>query len=128
MTDTELITIATDAAGFAHCPYSHFRVGAAVLANGQVFRGCNVENASLGLTMCAERAAIFAAVAAGCKRLEAVAISCPDAPSSDDISRHMPCGACRQVMTEFGDDNTRVLVAGIGEFRLGDLLKHPFRL
>jgi cytidine deaminase len=128
MTDAELIAIATDAAAFAHCPYSHFRVGAAALANGQVFRGCNVENASLGLTMCAERAAIFAAVAGGCKHLEAVAISCPDVPSTDDISRHMPCGACRQVMAELGDDNTRVLVAGIGEFRLGELLKHPFGL
>ncbi len=116
MTDTELITTATDAAAFAHCPYSHFRVGAAVLANGQVFRGCNVENASLGLTICAERAAIFAAVAAGCKRLEAVAISCPDAPSTGDISRHMPCGACRQVMAEFGDVNTCVCAGGSAPF------------
>ena len=128
MIDTELITVATEVAAFAHCPYSHFRVGAAVLADGQVFRGCNVENASFGLTICAERAAIFAAVAAGCKRLAAVAISCPDAPSTGGISRHMPCGACRQVMAEFGDDDTRVLVEGIGEFRLGELLKHPFRL
>jgi len=128
MTDMELTTAATAAAAFAHCPYSRFRVGAAVLADGKVFRGCNVENASLGLTICAERAAIFAAVGAGCKRLEAVAISCPDAHSTGDISHHMPCGACRQVMAEFGGDDTRVLVAGIGEFRFGDLLKHPFRL
>jgi len=128
MTDTELIAAATAAAAFAHCPYSGFRVGAAVLANGKMFCGCNVENASLGLTICAERAAIFAAVAAGCKSLSAVAISCPDAPSTSDISHHMPCGACRQVMAEFGDDETRVLVQGIAEFRLGELLKHPFRL
>ena len=128
MTDKELIKIATDAAALACCPYSHFRVGAAVLANGQVFRGCNVENASLGLTVCAERTAIFTAVAAGCRRLEAVAIACPDAPSMDEACHHMPCGACRQVMAEFGSDNTRVLVAGIGEFRLGELLKNPFRL
>ena len=128
MTDTELIAAATAAAAFAHCPYSRFRVGAAVLANGKMFSGCNVENASLGLTICAERAAIFAAVAAGCKSLSAVAISCPDAPSTSDISHHMPCGACRQVMAEFGDDETRVLVQGFAEFRLGELLKHPFRL
>jgi cytidine deaminase len=128
MIDNQLITAATDAAVFAHCPYSHFRVGAAVVANGRVFRGCNVENASLGLTICAERAAIFAAVAAGCKHLEAVAVSCPDAPATGDISRSMPCGACRQVMAEFGDNMTRVLVAGVGEFQLGELLKHPFRL
>jgi cytidine deaminase len=128
MTDTELITAATAAAAFAHCPYSRFRVGAAVLANGKMFSGCNVENASLGLTMCAERTAIFAAVAAGCKSLSAVAISCPDAPSTSDLSHRMPCGACRQVMAEFGDDNTRILVHGAAEFRLGELLKLPFRI
>ena len=128
MTDTELIAAATAAAAFAHCPYSGFRVGAAVSANGKMFCGCNVENASLGLTICAERVAIFAAVAAGCKSLSAVAISCLDALSTSDISPHMPCGACRQVMAEFGDDETRVLVQGIAEFRLGELLTHPFRL
>ena len=116
MTDTELIAAATNAASFAYCPYSKFRVGAAIVADGRVFCGCNVENASLGLTICAERAAIFAAVAAGCKSLSAVAISCPDAPSTSDISPHMPCGACRQVMAEFGDDETRVLVGGLPSF------------
>ncbi len=128
MTDAELTTAATAAAAFAHCPYSGFRVGAAVLADGKVFRGCNIENASLGLTICAERVAIFAAVAAGCKHLAAVAIACPDAPPSSEVCHHMPCGACRQVMAEFGDDDTRIIVTGIGEFRLGELLSHPFRL
>ena len=128
MTDTELIAAASGTAAFAYCPYSHFRVGVAVLANGRVFPGCNIENASLGLTMCAERVAIFSAVAAGCKRLAAIAIACPDAHPTSTISHHMPCGACRQVMAEFGDDDTRVLVQGIGEFRLGGLLPHPFRL
>ena len=128
MTDTELIIAATTASLFAHCPYSEFRVGAAVLANSRVFCGCNVENSSLGLTICAERVAIFAAVAAGCKSLSTIAISCPDAPATTDISQFMPCGACRQVMTEFGRDDTRILVHGIAEFRLGDLLKIPFRL
>ena len=128
MTDTELITAATTAARFAHCPYSNFRVGAAVLANGKVFCGCNVENASLGLTICAERVAILAAVAAGCRNLTTVAISCPDAPATSDISQRMPCGACRQVMAEFGGDDTQILVQGIAEFRLGELLEIPFRL
>jgi cytidine deaminase len=128
MTDEELIKTATDAAALAYCPYSRLRVGAAVLANGQVFRGCNVENASLGLTICAERAAIFTAVAAGSKRLEAIAISCPDTPATGNACHQMPRGACRQVMMEFGNDNTRVLVAGIGEFRLDQLMKTPFRL
>jgi cytidine deaminase len=128
MGDSELITAATLAATVAYCPYSGIRVGAAVLADGTVFHGCNIENASLGLTICAERVAIFSAVAAGCKHLTAIAVACPDAPSGEDISGHMPCGACRQVMAEFGKDNTRILVQGIGSFRLGELLKHPFRL
>jgi cytidine deaminase len=128
MIETELIAAARTAAAFAHCPYSRFRVGAAVLADGKVFSGCNVENASLGLTICAERVAIFAAVTAGCKHLTDIAISCPDAPSDGERARHMPCGACRQVMTEFGDENTRVFVEGIGTYQLGVLLKHPFRL
>ncbi|NLY01874.1 MAG: cytidine deaminase [Rhodopirellula sp.] len=128
MTDTELITAATSTALFAYCPYSKFRVGAAVSTHGRVFCGCNVENSSLGLTICAERVAIFAAVAAGCGSLTTIAISCPDAPATSDISQLMPCGACRQVMAEFGGDDTRILVQGIAEFRLGELLKSPFRL
>ena len=126
--DNELMAAAGAAAALAHCPYSHFRVGAAVLMDGKLFSGCNIENASLGLTICAERVAIFAAVAAGCKHLTDVAISCPDAPSDGELARHMPCGACRQVMAEFGDEHTRVFVQGVGTFQLGELLKHAFRL
>lgn len=128
MTENELIAAAGAAAAFAHCPYSRFRVGAAVLVDGKVFSGCNIENASLGLTICAERVAIFAAVAAGNKQLTDIAISCPDAASDGELAHHMPCGACRQVMAEFGDEHTRVVVQGVGTFQLGELLKHPFRL
>ncbi len=128
MTDIDLIAAAGAAAAHAYCPYSRFAVGVAVLADGKVFVGCNIENASLGLTVCAERVAIFAAVAAGCKRLTDVAISCLNAPANGEPSRHMPCGACRQVMAEFGDGNTRILVQGIGTFKLGEMLRHPFRL
>jgi cytidine deaminase len=128
MTDNELLAAASDAAGFAYCPYSHFRVGAAVLADGKVFSGCNIENASLGLTICAERVAIFTAVAAGCKHLTDVAIACPNAPSDGELARHMPCGACRQVMAQFGSADTRILVDGIDVFQLGRLLKHAFQL
>lgn len=84
----------------AYCRYSNFRVGAAILAkDGKVITGCNVENASYGLTMCAERTALFNAVSQGYKPgdFEAIAI----AASADDFS---PCGACRQVINEFGDD------------------------
>ncbi len=81
----------------AYAPYSRFAVGAAVeTANGRIFTGCNVENASYGLTICAERSAIFQAVAAGETRLRRIAIA---ADSPDPVA---PCGACRQVMVEFG--------------------------
>ena len=87
------------AAGAAYSPYSNFRVGAAVLTgSGKIFAGCNVENASYGLCNCAERTAIFSAVAAGERRIRAVAVhTATPAPT-------LPCGACRQVINEFGPD------------------------
>ena len=94
-----LLAAARDASGNAYAPYSRFPVGAAVLADdGRIFSGANIENASYGLTSCAERNAIFAAVFAGARRLVAVAIHTPtDAPTA-------PCGACRQVIFEFGPE------------------------
>jgi len=87
----------------AYAPYSRFAVGAAVLtASGKIIPGCNVENASYGLSICAERAAIHRAVAEGHRRLKAVAVAAPGGA--------MPCGACRQVMREFGV--THVVTAG----------------
>lgn len=79
----------------AYARYSQFQVGAAILGKDlQIYRGCNVENASYGLTICAERNAVFSMVAAGCREILAVAISLPGAGT--------PCGACRQVLAEFG--------------------------
>jgi len=96
--DSKLIPAATAARLAAHAPYSSFKVGAALLTkDGRVFTGCNVENLSYGLTICAERNAIFAAVAAGVREFEAIAIV---ADTREPVS---PCGACRQVMAEFGD-------------------------
>lgn len=108
----------------AYAPASSFRVGAAVLAaDGRSFVGCNVENASYGLTICAERAAVCAAVAAGVRELVAVAI----ATDLDEPAR--PCGACRQVLAEFGRDMLVVMVGRSLPHQsttLSSLLPNPF--
>ncbi len=98
-----LMAAAREASGRAYAPYSRFHVGAAVLADdGRVFTAANVENASYGLTSCAERNAIFAAVSAGVRHVIAVAIH---TPTAQPVS---PCGACRQVIQEFGPNVTVV--------------------
>jgi cytidine deaminase len=87
-----------------------------------------VENASYGLTMCAERTAIFAAVTAGATRIEAVAIACADVPEGAERPLSMPCGACRQVLAEFAEPGTPILIDRVGTFTLGELLPWAFRL
>ena len=113
-----LVELAWETRLKAHAPYSRFLVGAALLASdGRVFTGCNVENLSYGLTMCAERVAIGAAIAAGANQFEAIAVV---ADTGVPIS---PCGACRQVLAEFGVP--RVLLANRSErleFTLEELL------
>lgn len=94
----------------AYAPYSHFSVGAALLTeNGDVFLGCNVENLSFGLTLCAERSAVVAAVAAGQTRFLALAIV------ADTATPISPCGACRQVLAEFAPDLPIVLATVSGK-------------
>lgn len=124
----ELLDQARAASARAHCPYSRFHVGAAVRAGGQVFLGANIENASYGLTICAERTALFAAVLAGAGPVEAIAVACVDAPVGADPHQLMPCGACRQVLAEFAGPETPVVVERVGTFRLDELLPRPFRL
>jgi cytidine deaminase len=99
-----LFILARDAADAAYVPYSQFRVGAALLGeDGRIFTGCNVENRSYGLTICAERNAVFQAVAQGCRSFLALAIVTPDADALVG-----PCGACRQVLSEFMASQARV--------------------
>jgi cytidine deaminase len=103
----ELVEAARAVREHAYAPYSAFRVGAAVLtSSGSIHVGCNVENASYGATICAERAAIFRMVASGETQIAAVAIFV------DDLEPAMPCGMCRQVISEFSRDVHIVTVAG----------------
>lgn len=108
----------------AYAPYSGFRVGAAVRAGGRVYTGANVENASYGLTICAERIAAAAAALDGARRLEAVAVASGTAPPTP------PCGTCLQALSEFAGPELPVLLVGARgscvETRLGDLLPHAF--
>jgi cytidine deaminase len=124
----QLLEAARAASRRAYCPYSNFHVGAAVWAGGQVFTGANVENASYGLTICAERTAAFAAVLAGAGQIEALAVACVDAQAGSDPTGLMPCGACRQVLAEFARPDIPVVVDRAGTFTLAELLPMAFRL
>jgi cytidine deaminase len=101
-----LVAAARAARRRAYAPYSRFRVGAAVRAGGRVFDGANVENASYGLTLCAERAAVTAAVLSGARRLEAIAVASGTAPPTP------PCGMCLQTLAEFAGPELQVHLAG----------------
>jgi len=118
------------AARKAYAPYSRFRVGAAVATENGIHTGANVENASYGLTICAERTALFAAVLSGAKKIHGIAVACIDAAPKAGMLERMPCGACRQVMQELMMADAEVLVCGVRKkfFRLSDLLPVPFAL
>jgi cytidine deaminase len=122
---SKMLSAARRAAGRAHAPYSKSRVGAAVLDDrGHIHAGCNVENGSYGLTICAERAAIARAVCAGMKSLRAVLVF----TDTEDLTP--PCGACLQVIAEFGDNPAIVLANDrrTRSLRLNDFLPRRFRL
>lgn len=123
--EAELIREARKAAANAYAPYSRIKVGAAVLGgSGRIYQGCNVENASYGLGLCAERVAIHNAVAYGERELAAMAVA------SESLLVSSPCGACRQVMHEFNPDLVVVFVNPSAKrvFRLQELLPAAFDL
>lgn len=125
MTDKELIKFARQAYKNSYAPYSKVKVGAALLCtNGKLFTGCNVENASYGLTMCAERVAIYNAIAAGQKEFSKIAIA------SNQRREFSPCGACRQALAEFAPDVTVIWQDKAGKIkarRLSQLLPSAFK-
>lgn len=123
-----LIRAATEQKEKAYAPYSGFHVGAAVLSeDGRIFSGCNVENASYGLSICAERTAVFRAAGEGVRVIRAIAVT-------GDARVTWPCGACRQVLSEFvpaGQDMDVILAASLTDYRvfkLSALLPGAFRL
>jgi cytidine deaminase len=125
----KLLVVARAAAENARPKHSGFRVGAAVLdEQGRVHVGCNVESDSYGLTICAERVAIFAALAAGARRLMALAVCCVDVQPEAGPAARMPCGACRQIMAEYLESEATIFVGGAGSFEPSDLLPEAFRL
>ncbi len=126
--DDPLLAEARVAATRAYVPYSRFRVGAALAGPFGVIHGCNVENASYGVGICAERTAVVSAVAAGHRRFERIAIALPDSPPGSPPNAFMPCGACRQFLAEFVTPDFPVLIDGIGEFRFDELFPFPFVL
>lgn len=109
----DLIKQAVESKKFAHAPYSNFRVGAALLTNdNQIFTGCNVESSSYGLTMCAERTAIFKAYSEGERKFKAIAVA---ADTEDYIS---PCGACRQVISDLCGDIDVILINKNNDYKI----------
>lgn len=127
----KFLDAAIEAAQCTYSPYSNFPVGAAALGeSGTVWTGCNIENASLGLTVCAERTAIFNGVSHGEKCFKAIACACIKGDPAKPQSL-MPCGACRQVMAEFMDNEALIIIGNqetIRTFTLAELLPMAFKL
>jgi cytidine deaminase len=123
-----LLVIAREAALRAHCPYSHFRVGAALVAGESTFVGVNIEISSYGLTLCAERSALAAALTAQAGPITQIAIACIDAREDAPDSERMPCGACRQWIADLAPD-AALYIDGCGrDFLIADLLPFAFKL
>ena len=128
MSREELLVLAREVALRAYCPYSHFRVGTALVAGGELYTGVNVEISSYGLSLCAERSALAAAISAGAGPITQVAVACIDAPSTAPLQECTPCGACRQWLADLAPDAS-IYIDGVSqEFSVADLLPYAFRL
>jgi len=124
----ELLVLAREVALRAYCPYSHFRVGTALVAGGELYTGVNVEISSYGLSLCAERSALAAAISAGAGPITQVAVACIDTNPTAPLHECTPCGACRQWLADLAPDAT-IYIDGVSqEFSVADLLPYAFRL
>ncbi len=127
-----LLALAREAANHAHCPYSHFRVGAALVSDGKVYTGVNIEISSYGLTLCAERAALANAISNGgvnsTTSITHIAVACIDAPENAPWNERTPCGACRQWIADLAP-NAVLYIDGIErDLTIQDLLPFAFGL
>lgn len=124
----ELLRLAREAARLAHCPYSHFRVGAALVAGDSIYTGVNIEVSSYGLTLCAERSALAAAISSGAGPVTQVAVACIDVPSDAGIAERTPCGACRQWLADLAP-HVVIYIDGVEQdFSVAELLPYAFGL
>jgi cytidine deaminase len=124
----ELLALARSSAQKAHCPYSHFHVGAAIVAGGKVYSGVNIEISSYGLTLCAERSALAAAISDGAGPITQVAVACIDAPPDAPLNERTPCGACRQWLADLAPQAVIYIDGSERDFSIEDLLPHAFGL
>lgn len=128
MSREELLALARETALRAHCPYSHFRVGAALIAGGKLYTGVNIEISSYGLTLCAERSALAAAISASAGPITQVAVACIDTPADAPLAARTPCGACRQWLADLAPHATIYIDGSAQDFTITDLLPYAFGL
>ena len=124
----ELLALAREAAQRAFCPYSHFHVGAAVVAGEKTYIGVNIEISSYGLTLCAERSALAAAISDGAGPITQVAVACIDAPADAPLNERTPCGACRQWLADLAPNAVIYIDGSSQDFTIRDLMPYAVGL
>ena len=128
ITREDLLGLAREVALRAHCPYSHFRVGTAVEAGGEIYTGVNIEISSYGLTLCAERSALAAAISAGAGPITQIAVACIDVSPQASLNERTPCGACRQWIADLAPGAVIYIDGDMRDFTIEDLLPYAFGL